>query len=408
MPASGSTHRLAKRGVVLDPPLIAGIVVVVVLLNIILALSWCALRDRNKRMAQRRRISAPLDCEKYENSVAFAAATGAVPATIPRKGSADGEGARKSYFELLQALQQQPGVTSSTRQPRGSLRSSADNTCLSTYVLRPQDIKELDGVPKYPQAKGRVQALRRSAMFVSSDRVGLTRSNSLAETASVYSSASAPLDNHEQLLRTQPFALDPTPPASAPAWMNHLPKPPAPAVVSEVVQPAGEKRVTRAPAAPRSSAPPAVQEATSSRRPSHPDVPSTPTISPTSTSSSHSPRFRARANSNPHAPPQVLWLRSRETNPLPPSPPAPRRPSSVSSLSMILLLHEATRAPVNREISIAPLKVRPRSKDIRESTANSDLGPMTTSESDAGTTVPTVPARSPRRPAPLASVEHLP
>ncbi|KAI0374011.1 hypothetical protein BV20DRAFT_594547 [Pilatotrama ljubarskyi] len=408
MPTVGSTHRLAKRGVVLDPPLIAGIVVVAVLFNIILALSWCALRNRHGRMTQRRRVSAPLDCEKYENSVTIAAGPGAASATFPTKASADGGDECKSYFELLQALQQQPGWTSPMRQSRGSSRSSADGARLSTYVLRPQDITELEGVPRYPKAKGRVQALRRSAMLVSSDKAGLTRSNSLAETASVYSSASAPLDHHEQLLRTQPFALDPGPPAGASAWMSHLPEAPAPVVVSEVVRAAGEKRVARSSAAPRSSALPAVREATAGRRPSRPDVPSTPTISPTSTLSPQSPRFRARANSNPNAPPQVLWLPSRENNALPPSPAAPRRPSSVSSLSMILLLHEAARAPASREIPITPLNVLPRRKETEESTAMADDAPSTSSEWMAARAVPTLPVRSPRRPTPSGSVEHLP
>ncbi|KAJ2974913.1 hypothetical protein NUW54_g11817 [Trametes sanguinea] len=82
-------------------------------------------------------------------------------------------------------------MPSPTRLSRGSSHSSSDSTRrLSTYVLRPQDIKGLDGVPRYPKTKGRVEALRQSAMVVPPGRATLTRSNSLAETASVYSSAS--------------------------------------------------------------------------------------------------------------------------------------------------------------------------------------------------------------------------
>ena len=50
-----------------------------------------------------------------------------------------------------------------------------------------------------------------------------TRRRSLdAETASIYSSMSAPLDYHEKLFSTPLMALDPNVPISAPAWVTNI------------------------------------------------------------------------------------------------------------------------------------------------------------------------------------------
>ncbi|TCD71246.1 hypothetical protein EIP91_011724 [Steccherinum ochraceum] len=40
-----------------------------------------------------------------------------------------------------------------------------------------------------------------------------------ADTASIYSTASAPMEFHDHLFRSQPFSLDPTAPPSAPRWV---------------------------------------------------------------------------------------------------------------------------------------------------------------------------------------------
>ncbi|KAI0823670.1 hypothetical protein BC628DRAFT_496544 [Trametes gibbosa] len=382
MQVSGSTHRLAKRSVALDPPIIAGIVVVVVLLNLVLGLSFYTFRARQRRRTHNRRISGPVDCEKYEKSIAFAVATGAVPGAFSTQAGAADVADRKSYFDLIQALQQQPRVPSSTRLSRGSSSSSTDSTRLSDYVLRPQDIKELSGIPRYPKAKGRVQALRRSAVVVSPEGAALRRSNSLTETASVYSSASAPLEYHEQLFRTQPFAIAPNAPGNNAPGTYALPKPPPPAASSQsspAVDGGREHRSSPPPFIP------AIQPHINHRRPSHPDVPSTPTMSPASTQSPHSPRFRVRANSNPHAPaPQVLWLPSTESS-AQPAAHASRRPSSVSSLSTILSIRQPTSGPTVAEPSVAPLNIRRRSKEPTEGLPSSP------------TSGPTLPARSPKR-----------
>ncbi|KAH9858690.1 hypothetical protein C2E23DRAFT_880142 [Lenzites betulinus] len=387
MQASGSTHRLAKRGVTLNPPLIAGIVVVVTLLNLVLALAFYTHRGRKRLQAHKRRISGPVDCEKYENSIAFAVATGAVPGAIPTQNGAAGAADRRSYFALIQALQQQPRVPSSARLSRGSSSSSStDNARLSDYVLRPQDIKELSGVPRYPKGKGRVDALRRSAVVVSPNGSALTRANSLTETASIYSSASAPLDYHEQLFRPQRFAIAPAASGNNPAGTYPLPKPPPPAVIPPHVPDADGNTARRSSPSP---SPPGIQLHVNPRRPSHPDVPSTPTISLASSMSPLSPRFRSRANSDPHAP-QVLWLPSMASSTPQPARVA-RRPSSVSSLSTILSLHQPTRAPIVSEPPVAPLNIRRRSKEPTEG-----IPP---------TSGPTIPARSPRRVVRPVSVE---
>ena len=358
-----TAQRFVKRGLALDPPLIAGIVVVLLLLNIMLAVAFCALRNRRKRkdtrITHKRRISAPVDCEKYESSVAFAITTGAIPAGIPtgHKASVVQGAGRKSYLELIQALQRQPEAPSPTRLSRGSSRSSADNTRrLSTYVLRPQDIRELDGVSRYPKAKGRVQVLRQSALLMPPGRGGLTRSSSLTDTASVYSSASAPMEYHDQLFRAQPFALDPNPPASAPAWLPELPKPPAPVMTSN--GPDSVEKVKTTPHSPPHT-PSERQQPLAA-----PDVSPSPSVPSASTASLRSPtRYRSRANSNPQRP-QVTWLPPKEWDSPPPLP-RPRKTSSVSSLSTIFSLHEATRVPLVPAMPVMPLNVKRTPKNTK-------------------------------------------
>ncbi|KAI8992996.1 hypothetical protein BD414DRAFT_482990 [Trametes punicea] len=406
MPASGDTHTFAKRGLALEPPFIAGIIAVVLLFNVILAVSFCALRRRRRRMTHKGRVSAPVDCE---TSVAFTVTTGAVPAMLPTK-AAQGAG-RKSYFELIQALQQQPRMPSPTRLSRGSSQGSADEGHrLSRYVLLPRDIKGLDGVPRYPKAKGRVQNLRQSAMFVPTGTAVLTRSNSFAETASVYSSASAPLEYHEHLFRPQPFALDPNPPRSAPARMSQLPAPPAPVVISDAPEVANDIMVPRR----HQPSPKSVsnkQGPHTGRRSSHPDVPFTPTVSPSSTDTPGSfSRYRSRANSNPHSsPPRVAWLASKEADSALRTP-RRMRTSSDSSLLTPYPLRDAQGVyvlPIRpvRTVPIMPLRIKRRSEDLRAAGRTEPYTPAPTSEAHA---MPTVPARSPRRPAASGPVEQLP
>ncbi|KAH9892604.1 hypothetical protein C8Q73DRAFT_733040 [Cubamyces lactineus] len=406
MPASGNTHRFAKRGLALDPPLIAGIVVVLLLLNVMLAVAFCALRNRRKskdtRITHKRRISAPVDCETYENSVAFAITTGAIPAGIPtgHKASVVQGAGRKSYLALIQALQRQPEAPSPTRLSRGSSRNSADGTRrLSTYVLRPQDIRELDGVSRYPKAKGRVQVLRQSVLLMPPGRGGLTRSSSLTDTASVYSSASAPMEYHDQLFRAQPFALDPNPPASAPAWLPELPKPPAPVMTSNA--PGSMDKAKTSPQSPPHSPP------EERRQQVVPDVSPGSSVPSASTASLRSPtRYRSRASSNPHRP-QVTWLPPKEWDSL--TPPRPRKTSSASSLSTIFSLHEATRVPLVPAMPIMPLNVKRRSKDTNLNLKGgaSPATPSPTSSKTVNAT-PSLPARSSRRPAASGSEERLP
>ncbi|KAI9062868.1 hypothetical protein FKP32DRAFT_1603840 [Trametes sanguinea] len=406
MPASSNTHTFAKRGLTLEPPLIAGIAVVALLFNVILAVSFCLLRNRRKLTTQKRRVPAPADCDKYETSVAFAVTAGAIPAPFPTKSAHSSE--RKTYFELIQTLQRQPGVPSPTRLSRGSSHSSSDHTRhLSTYVLRPQDIRGLDGVPRYPRTKGRVEALRQSAMVVPG-RAALTRSNSLAETASVYSSASAPLEYHEQLFRTQPFALDPKLPASAPPWISELPKAPAPAVILDEVEADDVAPPKFLQASQESMSKLRISEI--GRRPSHPDVPVSPSILPSSSASIISPiHYRARANSNPHAsPPRVEWL--------PPKVPTwqggatPRKTNSETSLATMYSLHEATQAIPLRPIptiTVRPLNIMRQSKDL-PGDGHCQTDPPTPSAGEAARAVPSVPERSSRRPAASGLMARLP
>ncbi|OSD06899.1 hypothetical protein PYCCODRAFT_1431091 [Trametes coccinea BRFM310] len=411
MPASGTTHTFAKRGLALEPPLIAGIAVVALLFNVIIAVSFCLLRNRRKLTTHKRRVPASVDCEKYETSVAFAVTAGAMPATFPTKAARGSE--RKTYFELIQTLQRQPGVPSPTRLSRGSSHSSTDSARrLSTYVLRPQDIKELDGVPRYPKTKGRVQVLRQSAIVVPPGRATLTRSSSFAETASVYSSASAPLEYHEQLFRTQPFALGPQLPASAPPWLSELPKAPAPAVIFDGLE-GDDVAPTKLPQSSQESMS-TLRIPDISRRPSHPDVPVSPSILPSSSSSTISPtHYRARANSSFHAsPPRVEWLPLQV--PAWQGVTSPKKTNSEASLATMYSLHEATRViPVRPipTIPVRPLNIKRRSEDLQAQAGDGQNEPATAATlpaSEAARVVPSVPARSSRRPATSGSMARLP
>ena len=87
-----TSQTFAKRDASLAPQLIAGIVVAVVGFNLIIAISWCIMKDRKelkKAKLHKRRISAPVDVEKYESSAAFAISTGADPAAIGQTTSRD-------------------------------------------------------------------------------------------------------------------------------------------------------------------------------------------------------------------------------------------------------------------------------------------------------------------------------
>ncbi|KAI0780033.1 hypothetical protein C8Q74DRAFT_1367822 [Fomes fomentarius] len=419
----GSTHTYAKRSVALNPPIIAGIVVVVVAFNFILAVSWCILRDRKKvKKLHKRRISVPVDCEKYENSPAFALTTGAA-VRVPEKGKKDvrGEQGGNSYYELIRALQAHPTSQTPSSPTRVSRSSSSNSSSeerpgLKKFILRPQDMKGLNGVPVYPKGpgSGQRQSARHSRILGVPGRVDLRRANSVAETASVYSSASAPIDYHEQLFRTQPFALDPTAPNSAPAWISQMPKPPAPAVLFEEFTAEIEVPLSPTPTgsiSDRSDASTVVQHQYS--------PPSPIAVSPISVPASSTPSLvRTRTYSNPTAPPQVRWLANSDASESPSSKPSVRskRPTSISSLSTILSLKETTRVPA---VVIAPLNIRRRSTDLPwrsvDMTRSTPLSPFTSHPPPppalppaASLTTPSIPARSPRRPLPSASVEHLP
>ncbi|KAI0745732.1 hypothetical protein C8Q76DRAFT_38996 [Earliella scabrosa] len=411
MQASGSTHTYAKRSAALEPPLIAGIVVVVVAFNLILAVSWCLLRDRKKiKKLRKRRISVPIDVEKYETSLAFAVTTGAVPNAAPVNGKkgVPVEHTGKSYYPIIRALQAQPTSkpsSSPNRLSRGSSHSSSSSSeerpGLKKFILRPQDMQEFNGAPLCPKTKcpGRRPG-RQSTNFGIPARANLRRANSVAETASVYSSASAPIDYHEQLFRTQPFALDPTAPNSAPAWITQMPTPPSPAILSEASS-INLDVPLRSPTASISE-----QSDASAIVPPRYAPPSPIADSPISVpvSSTASP-LRARTYSNPSAPPQIRWLTKTDT------PVRHKRPSSISSLSTIFSLREATGAPA---VVVAPLNVRRRSNDspwgsvdlTRSTPLSSVMAQPLAPPALAPPAVPGVPARSPRRPYP--SVEHLP
>ena len=372
--------------------------------NLILAVSWCLLRGRRKlKKGHKRRISGPVDCERYEKSVAFAVTTGAIPAPPP--SSQEG----KSYYALLQALQGQPKppAASQGRLSRESSNSSADHSGLKKLILRPQDLKELDGVPRYPKRKGHLHAARRSTTLQVPGPPGLlTRSNSVAETASVYSSASAPIDYHDHLFRTQPFALDSKVPASAPAWISEMPTPPTPAVVSRTSSAVfdsaypspsasiiSDASTIRPPGSKRLSAPPP----SSATSPIAVPTSSVPTVS------------RERTASNPS---NIRW-KTPVAVPSPPSSAHSRRPNSVSSLSTIFSVREVTRLDV-APATIEPLNIQRPARRAQwgsvDMTRSTPL-PLTPSSQQAFTagalSKPAVPARSPMRPPPAASVENL-
>ncbi|TBU33786.1 hypothetical protein BD311DRAFT_651288 [Dichomitus squalens] len=420
MSSSGSsTHTFAKRDVGLTPPLIAGIVVVVVGLNLIIAISWCILKDRKKlkkAKLHKRRISGPVDVEMYENSAAFAISTGANPVAVALKTKGGARGVPSegvSYYELIRSVQQPAHQSQTSLAPsskRSSNRSSPDSAKLKQFILRPQDMKHLGGVPYYPKTK-QGHGTRPSVTLGVPTPGGLTRANSLsADTASIYSSASAPLEQHERFIRSQPFALQlETIPASAPAWMTEMPKPPAPAIVTDTTPVKLEISIP----SPTASTSGSSESTTFMRHEGSSSRTSSALPSPISMPNSSMPSLiRARTNSNPSAPPQIRWLTKNATQDAArdtaPSPAPSRRPNSISSLSTIFSLREIQRFPTAPMFAVAPLNVRRQSNSSRWGSVDMTRGGAPTSQTAQPSVAPAVPKRSPFRPTPSASAEHLP
>ncbi|KAI1794151.1 hypothetical protein LXA43DRAFT_1118589 [Ganoderma leucocontextum] len=411
-PSGSSTHAFAKRDMVLGPPLIAGIVVVAVGFILVIALSWCVFRQRKKlkeAKSRKARISAPIDCEKYETSAAFASSTKASPAAVPLKTMRDAHRAPTggiSYYELIRSLQPTiqpptPSRSSPTRLSPGSPRGSTDSAKLKHFILRPQDMKNLDGVSYYPKTKHR-HATRRSAHLGIPARGGQRRPYSIsAETASVYSAASAPLDFHEHLSRTRStFTLEPIP-ASAPPWVTNLPKPPAPAILTDTTVMEFEIPFP----SPRTSTTSECSEAIVEK-----PMRSLNAFSPIALPNASTPSLvHARANSNPSTPPQIRWLTKGTAkdaaNDTAPSPTLSKRPNSISSISTLFSLHENARPPPVPTVTVAPLNVQRRPNegwvDVTRGAAplvSPTVRPSTAPAAAQGGAPPVVPKRSSKRP----------
>nr|VWO97205.1 Cercosporin MFS transporter CTB4 (Cercosporin toxin biosynthesis cluster protein 4) [Ganoderma boninense] len=417
--SSSSTHAFAKRDMVLGPPLIAGIVVVVVGFNLVIALSWCVFRQRKKLKEAKSRkatISAPVDCEKYETSAAFASSTKAKP-SAPRPQAkeathrAPASGA--SYYELIRSLQQ-PAIAQARSSPPGLSpgppRGSPDSANLKQFILRPQDMKNLDGVSFYPKTKHHHTA-RWSANLGVPPRASQRRPHSIsAETASVYSAASAPRDLHEHLSRARStFTLEPIP-ASAPPWVTDLPKPPTPAVLTD---PTAMEFVVPLPSPTTSTSECSqaiVEKPTqNATRPAFSPIafPNGSTLS----------LARARTNSNPSTPPQIRWLTKGAAkdaaNDTAPCPAPSKRPNSISSLSTLFSLQENVRAPQVPPVTVAPLNVRRRSNDSRWGSVDMTRGgaplvsPALGPSTAQANAPPVLPRRSSKRRAQPPSDEPL-
>ncbi|KAH9931116.1 uncharacterized protein BXZ73DRAFT_77798 [Epithele typhae] len=360
MKTSGSMHTYAKRSTSLDPPLIGGIVGVVVIFNLVLVIVW--LRFCNRRRAQKlhkRKISEPVDCEKYEKSVAFAVSTGAIPASPTPTG--------KSYYSLLQASNDSP-------RPIPILPTVFLVIPPATQlVLRPSDLKEFDGTPRYSKRRSQPHASGKNA--------------------------SAPMDYHDHLFRSQPFTLDPRAPASSPVWISPMPMPPAPAVISEASSLDFNETYPTPGSSPESE----------------PTLPGTHSeISPIAIPMSEETSFLDLCTTS--SPSKIRWITPKSPSALAaasPKSPHSKRSNSISSLSTIYSVVEATRAraAVPEPVTIAPLAVR-RSRGAWGSvdlTRSTPISPPTSANKPAFafSPPPALPARSPMRPPPSASVEQL-
>ena len=397
--------------------------------NLVIALSWCVFKQRKKlREAKLRkaRISAPVDCEKYETSAAFASSTKAKPLAPRPKVKEDAHRpppGGTSYYELIRSLQQpairppiQPRI-SPTRLSPEPLRSSPDSAKLKQFILRPQDMKDLDGVSYYPKVKHR-HAARRSANLGIPPRGSQKRPHSIsAETASVYSAASAPLDLHEHLSRTRStFTLEPIP-ASAPPWVTDLPKPPASAVLTDTAAMEFEIPLP-SPTTSTSECSEAIAEKPTQNASRTPPTAFSPIALPNGSTPS---LVRGRANSNPFTPPQIRWLTKGvakdATNDIATSPSPSKRPNSISSLSTLFSLHENARAGRVPPVTVAPLNVQRRPSDSRWGSVDMTRGgaplvspTLLSSTAPAvgqGNAPPALPRRSSKRRAPPPSGAHL-
>ncbi|KAH9949567.1 hypothetical protein B0H21DRAFT_100178 [Amylocystis lapponica] len=370
-----NVYSISKRSAVVDKPVIISVLVAVVALNLVLFVVWCDLR-RSVQSRKRQRISAPMDSVRYEKSPAFMATVGAAPLATKQD---------QSYLQTIRELQTYRASPSHS-PPRSKVCRTTSNS--SQFLSNSQGFREHGGTLRRQEVLSQPVA---SLVPVGTGgfEPTLRRVNSLdtMTVASAYTSASAPLEFHEHLFRSQPLILDPSAPQHAPSWIIPMPKVPPPAIT------------TGGPAIVHSGVPnvptQSVQRTWSGRR----EVESRLQPDRSSPVTSHSRIPLPKPVPIPH--PAHTHAHSG------PTPASPRsswfasdRPSDASHTLSPVLPTSIVVVPSPTSPSVAPLNIRPRSHGVRQSSAG--LSPThdaaATPRPSTREAPPSPPVRSSRRP----------
>ncbi|KAA1474272.1 hypothetical protein DENSPDRAFT_882668 [Dentipellis sp. KUC8613] len=226
-----STHVLAKRDVNLGFGGIIGIVAGgLVAINMVLFVAWCAIRRRNVVLEKESRRES-MESSTYgdiENMSIFS-----------KSSMASVQNA--SYLQVMRTLQtattphpkvvvlptsnkvlrKPPSQKPSTLTVPHSTRSSHSSRSAESKKQKHRPSHAKMPQPSLPRPIPPAAVVSRSS---SRPHPTLRRTNSL-DSASIYSTASAPREFHDALPMPQPFALDPSP-SFKPSWAPRLIAPP--------------------------------------------------------------------------------------------------------------------------------------------------------------------------------------
>jgi hypothetical protein len=221
LPAHLSGQHLLKRQFQLDigNPVIIGIVAGVVTLNAILLLSWCIVKRRRSK-AKQDLISAA-----FENSAM--AATSRLSGALPQ-AELYSEQHDPAHYQTMHAAQSTHSIMRAAPSLRGSLpphgatsprghtprqsvesfKSPSLRSKRSIVYSEPDIVPQLPTITRPPKAS-------LAPHGIGMRRGGSVRRRNSADTVSVYSATSAPLDFHDYAFRSLPEEPAPN---SAPPW----------------------------------------------------------------------------------------------------------------------------------------------------------------------------------------------
>ncbi|KAI0081235.1 hypothetical protein K474DRAFT_1413097 [Panus rudis PR-1116 ss-1] len=195
-PVSLAVH-LSKRTEVVEPPVIAAIVVVIVGFNAAILCMWYIVSERRSGSGQ-------------------GSALPTARAIVERHPSMAGL-RRQLYLDVNSHLY--PGCSQGLHIQRSHAARSSIEYKRHNTAKNNADIPGAEVISQTQAASVLAQKTSSSVLTMPSAARLKPRRSFESETASVYSAASAPLNYHIQLFRSQPFRLDLESPSHAPRWI---------------------------------------------------------------------------------------------------------------------------------------------------------------------------------------------